>query len=122
MPLTFDLRPATPVRPRFLLADLPRRHEASDRGLRPHLARGERSASSSSRRLADAGTSILRPAGARSAGWLQRRGDRATIRGSSRQLFAADGGCATAASARSFLSWMKERADRKRKDLTLDGA
>jgi GNAT superfamily N-acetyltransferase len=66
--------------------------------------------------LADAGASILRSGGAES-GWLHVQETPHVIQ--LRQLFvlpaARNRGLGT-----SFLTWMKERADRKRKDLTLD--
>jgi GNAT superfamily N-acetyltransferase len=66
--------------------------------------------------VAHAGTSILRQANA-DVGWVQVEETRHAVQ--LRQLFVL-----TAVRNRglgtSFLTWMKERADRKRKDLTLD--
>ena len=66
--------------------------------------------------VADSGTSILREAEA-DVGWLQVEETRHVVQ--LKQIFllpaARNRGLGT-----SFLTWMKERADRKRKDLTLD--
>jgi len=68
------------------------------------------------RALADAGSSILRSEGA-DAGWLHVQETRQVIELKQFQLLPAlrNRGLGT-----SFLDWMKERADRKRKDLTVE--
>jgi GNAT superfamily N-acetyltransferase len=68
------------------------------------------------RSLADAGSSILRSEGA-DAGWLQVGETRQVIELKQLHLLPAmrNRGLGT-----SFLDWMKERADRKRKDLTAE--
>jgi GNAT superfamily N-acetyltransferase len=66
--------------------------------------------------LADVGSSILRSEGT-DAGWLQVQETRQVIELKQFQLLPArrNRGLGT-----SFLDWMKERADRKRKDLTVE--
>jgi len=66
--------------------------------------------------LADAGSSILRSEGA-DAGWLHVQETRQVIELKQFQLLPAlrNRGLGTR-----FLDWMKERADRKRKDLTVE--
>ena len=68
------------------------------------------------RALADAGSSILRSEGA-DAGWLHVAETRQVIELKQLQLLPE---MRNRGLGSSFLDWMKERADRKRKDLTME--
>jgi ribosomal protein S18 acetylase RimI-like enzyme len=114
MPLTFDLRPATP-------SDLDFCWLIYRDAMRPLTeALGPWNEASQKRLIADAvadsGTSILRHH-EDDAGWLQVEETRHIVH--LQQLFLLpelrNRGLGT-----SFLTWMKERAERKRKDLTLE--
>jgi GNAT superfamily N-acetyltransferase len=114
MPSSFDLRPSTKADLAFCwpiyrdaLKPLSEAGGGWDEKAQQHLV--EQS-------VGHEGTSILCSAGA-DAGWVQVTETRYAVE--LRQLFVAPGmrnkGLGT-----SFLGWMKERADRKRKDLTLE--
>jgi len=114
MPLDFDLRPATPVDLAFCWPI----YRDAMKPLTEAVGQWNETAQRSlvEQAVADSGTSILRREET-DAGWLQVEETRHVVR--LKQLFvlpaARNHGLGT-----SFLTWMKERAERKRKDLTLD--
>jgi ribosomal protein S18 acetylase RimI-like enzyme len=114
MPLGFDLRPATSADLAFCWPI----YRDAMKPLTEALDQWNEAAQLSlvEQAVADTGTSILRREET-DTGWLQVEETRHVVR--LKQLFvlpaARNRGLGT-----SFLTWMKERAERKRKDLTLD--
>ena len=114
MPLSFELRPAAKADFAFCwpiyrdalqpLMETPTEWREPERH---HLVE---------RALADAGSSILRSEGA-DAGWLQVAETRQVIELKQLQLLPE---MRNRGLGSSFLDWMKQRADRKRKDLTME--
>ncbi len=114
MPLSFDLRPAGKADFDFCWA-------IYRDALRPLMEppaewREPEQHRVVERAMADVGSSILRSAGA-DAGWLHVEENRQVIQ--LRQLLVLPA-LRNRGLGGSFLTWMKERADRKRKDLTVE--
>jgi GNAT superfamily N-acetyltransferase len=114
MPLTFELRPATKSDLDFCWPIYRDSMKPLTEALGPWNEAAQHKLIADAVR--DAGTSILRQH-EDDAGWLQVEETRHVVH--LQQLFVLPAmrnrGLGT-----SFLAWMKERADRKRKDLTLD--
>lgn len=114
MPLAFDLRPATKSDLDFCWPIYRDAMKPLTEAVSPWNEAAQQKVVEQA--VADAGTSILRQAGA-DVGWVQVEETRHAVQ--LRQIFVLSAvrnrGLGT-----SFLSWMKERAERKRKDLTLD--
>jgi len=114
MPLTFELRPATPSDLGFCWPIYRDSMKPLTEAVGPWNEAEQQKLVKEA--VAEAGTSILRTDDA-DAGWLQVEETRHIVH--LQQLFllpaVRNRGLGT-----SFLTWMKERAERKRKDLTLD--
>lgn len=114
MPITFDLRPAARTDLDFCWPIYRDSMKPLTETFGPWNEAAQRKLVEQA--VAHAGTSILRQQAA-DAGWLQVEESRHAVQ--LKQLFlipaVRNQGLGT-----SFLTWMKERADRKRKDLTLE--
>jgi len=114
MPLAFDLRPATRSDLGFCWPIYRDAMKPLTEAFGPWNEAAQQKLVEQA--VADAGTSILRQQDA-DAGWLQVEESRHVVQ--LKQLFllpaVRNRGIGT-----SFLGWMKERAERKRKDLTLE--